>query len=153
MKAWSLVICAGVNGYLLGVMVLFAAVVYPGFGAVDRAAFPAAYQVFTSRIPLSVVLWEFIAGLSVLLLYAWRPDGVPLWAVHALVLLTVGYFAITFGWHLPAHRALAGGDNSAEALKPLLSSQWTRTAVQLARAGILLYLSAGALLRASANAA
>jgi len=89
----------------------------------------------------------------VLLLYAWRPEGVPLWAVHAGVLLTVGYFAITFGWHLPAHRALANGDNSPEALRPLLGSQWARTAVQFARAGLLLYLSAGAVLRASASAA
>ena len=41
--------------------------------------------------------------------------------------LSVVIFVITFGLHLPAHRALAAGDNSAEALGPLLSSQWART--------------------------
>jgi hypothetical protein len=141
-KVWTLGICAAANLYLLGVMVLFAAVVYPQFGAVDRAAFPPLYQAFTGRIGLPVVAWEFLALLTTLPLYFARPAAVPIWAVHALVALAVAYFAITFGWHLPSHRPLAAGDNSEAALAPLLLSQWTRTAVQVAKAGLLVWLSA-----------
>jgi hypothetical protein len=61
--------------------------------------------------------------------------------------LGVAYFAITFGLHLPSHRALAGGDNSPAALAPLLSSQWARTAVQVLRAGLLSWLGVLAMTR------
>jgi hypothetical protein len=143
-KAWTLVVCFAVNLYLLGVMVLFAAVVYPGFGAVGREAFPPLYAAFTARIGAPVVLFELAALVSTLPLYAARPAAAPLAAVHALVALGVLYFAITFGWHLPEHRALAAGDNGAAALGPLLQSQWARTGVQLARAGVLCWLGARA---------
>ena len=140
MKAWTLVLCSAANLYLLGVMVFFAAVSYPQLGTVDRAAFPSLYQALTSRIGLPVVVWEFAALLATVPLYFARPASTPLWAVHGLIALGVAYFAITFGWHLPSHKALAAGDNSAEALAPLLTSQWIRTVVQAARAGLLIWL-------------
>lgn len=140
MKAWTLVVCSGANLYLLGVMVFFAAIAYPQLGAVDRAAFPPLYSALTSRLGLPVVVWEFAALLLTVPLYFARPDGVPAWTVHVLIALGVAYFAITFAWHLPAHRPLAAGDNSADVLAPLLASQWARTAVQGARAGLLLWL-------------
>jgi hypothetical protein len=143
-KVWTLVACSAANLYLLGVMILFAAVLYPQFGAVDRAAFPPLYAAFTARIGAPVVVFEFLALLLTLPLYLARPDPVPLGAVHALVVLGVAYFAITFGWHLPAHRALAAGDNGAAALTPLLRSQWARSGVQLGRAGVLAWLGARA---------
>lgn len=138
--AWALAACSALNLYLLGIMVLFAAVLYPGLGAVEKAAFPPVYASFTGRIGAPVVLFELAAFLGTLVLYAARPASTPIAAVHALVALGIAYFAITFGWHLPAHRALAAGDNGAAALAPLLSSQWTRTGVQLARAAILTWL-------------
>lgn len=147
LERWTLVACAAVNLYLLGVMVLFAAVLYPQFGAVDRGAFPPLYASFNGRIGVPVVAFEFLALLLTLVLYGLRPAETPLWAVHAAVGLGVAYFVITFGLHLPAHRALAAGDNSAPALAPLLSSQWARTAVQLLRAGLLSWLSVLAMTR------
>ena len=141
-KVWALAICSGVNLYLLGVMVIFAAVLYPQFSAVDRAAFPPFYQAFNARIGLPVVVWEFAALLTTVPLYLARPAAVPIWAVHALMALAVVYFAITFGWHLPSHRALAAGDNSGDALAPLLLSQWARTGVQLCRSALLIWLGA-----------
>jgi hypothetical protein len=143
-KAWTLGICTATNVYLLGAMVLFATVTYPQFASVDRAAFPALYQSFNARIGLPVVSMEFLAALATVPLYFWRSDSVPLWAVHALVALALGYFAITFAWHLPAHRPLAAGDNAGSALAPLLASQWARTALQGVRAGLLVWLSAKA---------
>ena len=144
LKAWTLPICAAANFYLLAVMVLFATVVYPQFGSVERSAFPAAYHGFTSRIGGPVVVMEFVAFLVTFALYVARPDAVPAWAVHSLVALGVAYFAITFAWHLPSHRVLAANDNSPSALAPLLQSQWARTFVQLVRAGLLLWLGARA---------
>lgn len=143
LKEWTLVGCALVNAYLLGVMVLFATVVYPGFGAVDRA-FPALYADFTSRIPGPVVAFEFLALIATLLLYVWRPTPTPLLAVHLLVALGSVYFLITFGWHLPAHRPLGAGENGAATLAPILRSQWARTMVQTARVTILAWLAAHA---------
>src|SRR3954470_9123590 len=96
-KAWMLVACSAANLYLLGVMVLFAAVVYPQFGAVERGAFPPLYASFNGRIGLPVVAFEFLAVLLTLVLYALRPAEVPLWAVHVSVALGLAYFAITFG--------------------------------------------------------
>ena len=145
LKDWTLVICSAANLYLLGVMVVFAAVLYPQLGAVERGAFPPLYQAFNSRIGAPVVLWEFGALLLTLPLYAWRPASAPLWAIHGLLGLGIAYFAITFGLHLPAHRALAAGDNSPAALQPLLSSQWARTMVQLIRCAVLSWLSASAM--------
>jgi hypothetical protein len=144
LKTWVLSACSATNLYLLGVMVLFAAVLYPEFGAVPRPAFPPLYAAFTARIGAPVVAFEFAALLTTLPLYAARPAAVPLAAVHALLVLGVAYFAITFGWHLPAHRALAAGDNGAAALGPLVQSQWARTGVQLGRAAILVWLGARA---------
>jgi hypothetical protein len=111
-RSWTLVACSGANLYLLGVMVLFAAVLYPQLGAVDRGAFPPLYAAFTGRIGAPVVLFEFAALLLTLPLYASRPEAVPLGAVHALMALGVVYFVITFGWHLPAHGGLGGGGAS-----------------------------------------
>ena len=169
--AWTLVICTLVNGYLLGVMALFAAVVYPQFGAVEASAFPPLYAAFTARIAGPVVAFEFAALprkepwegsfnlpacaaqakpaahrplFTSLLLSVARPASTPLAAVHVLCAFAVLYFVITFGWHLPAHRALADGKNSPQALSPLLASQWTRTAVQLARVALLGWLGARA---------
>lgn len=145
LKAWTLVACSAANFYLLAVMVLFAAVIYPQLGAVDRAAFPPLYAAFTGRIGAPVVLFEFAAFLLTVPLYFSRPEAVPVAAVHVLVALGVAYFVITFGWHLPAHRALAAGDNGAAALAPLLGSQWARTGVQVGRAGLLAWLGARAI--------
>lgn len=139
-KAWALGICTATNVYLLGAMVLFATVTYPSFASVDRAAFAALYQSFNARIGLPVVSMEFVAALTTVPLYFWRLESTPLWAVHALVALALGYFAITFAWHLPAHRPLAAGDNAGSALGPLMASQWARTALQALRAGLLIWL-------------
>jgi hypothetical protein len=147
LERWTLVACSAVNLYLLGVMVLFASVVYPQFAAVERGPFTSLYTSFNGRIGLPVVAFEFLSLLLTLGLYALRPAEVPLWAVHAAVALGVAYFAITFGLHLPAHRALATGDNSATAMAPLLSSQWARTVVQLLRAGLLSWFSVLAMSR------
>lgn len=135
---WAVIGALIVNTYLLGAMVMFAAVTYPQFGAVERAAFVPLYQSFNSRIGFAVVPWEFVAFLVTLALYVFR-DELPLMVLHAVVALGVAYFVITFAWHLPAHRPLAAGDNSV--LAPLLTSQWARTIVQVLRVALLAWMA------------
>lgn len=135
---WAVIGALVINTYLLGAMVMFAAVTYPSFGTVDRAAFPPLYQSFNARIGVAVVPWEFLAFLVTLALYVFR-DQLPMTLIHVVVALGVAYFVITFAWHLPAHRPLAAGDNSV--LAPLLTSQWARTLVQLLRVVLLAWLA------------
>lgn len=142
---WSLGGALVINIYVLGVMVMFATVVYPLFSTVRPEAFGALYQRFNSSIGVPVVAWEFAALLVTVLLYAARPISMPSSVVHVLVGLTVVYFVITFGWHLPAHRALAANDNSSGALQPLLTSQWVRTVVQALKVAVLSWYGVGAM--------
>jgi hypothetical protein len=125
------------NVYVLGAMLVFALVSYPGFGHVDRASFPALYKSFNQTIGFAVVPFEFLAFLVPLSLYFFRPASLT--PVHAVTALGVVYFAITFAWHLPQHRPLAAGDNTA--LSALMLSQWMRTVLQVVRAGLLTWLA------------
>lgn len=143
MKGAALVVCLVTNAYLLAAMIGFAVVSYPQFASVDRSVFPAVYSAFTARIGFAVVPFEFLALILTFPLYAWRPESMTSGSVHVLVALGVAYFAITFGWHLPAHRALAAGDNSD--LSVLLTSQWARTVVQVVRVAVLGWVSARAM--------
>ncbi|MFO0598221.1 MAG: hypothetical protein U0228_23155 [Myxococcaceae bacterium] len=131
------VVCLLLNLWVLGAMLVFALISYPGFAAADPGAFPQLYSAWNARIGVLVVPFEFLAFLACFALYAFRSDAVPASWVHALIGLGVVYFAITFAWHLPAHRPLAAGQNGADVLRPLLTSQWVRTVVCLARVGLL----------------
>ena len=82
------------------------------------------------------------------MLYAARPDSTPGSAVHGVVALGILYFGVTFGWHLPAHRALASGGNSVATISIILRSQWARTFVQVFRAAMLAWLDARAMIPA-----
>jgi hypothetical protein len=121
------------NVYVLGAMLVFALHSYPPF-----ARSVEGYASFNRTIGVAVVPFELLAFLVPLALYATRPQ--PLAVVHALTALGLVYFAVTFAWHLPAHRPLAAGQ--AGGLGALLASQWARTAVQLARAGLTAWLTA-----------
>ena len=145
LKSVALVFCTVVNIYLLGAMVVFAAVLYPMLGAVDHGGLPALYSAFTARLGAAVVVWEFAALLASASLYWARPASVPSWSVHVAVGLGIAYFVITFLFHLPAHRALAAGDNTSIAMAALLNSQWARTVVQTLRALLLGWLAARAI--------
>jgi hypothetical protein len=124
------------NFYLLGVMCVLQLVVYPAFGNVSRGEFPAYYSAFTSRIPAPVVIPEFLALLSIVpLLFVDAP--VPKWSVWATLAAGIVYMAITFGLHLPVHRALAAGDNSHDIIAALVRTNGYRTIVQLAKCGLV----------------
>lgn len=134
---WLLLACTAVNLYLLGAATLLQAVQYPLLGEVGSAALPALHASLSRRLGLPFILPEFLAFLTVLPLLRLRPPRVPAWAVWACVVLGVVYFAVTFGWHLPAHKLLAGGDDSPGTLQLLLTSHAVRTASLALKCGLL----------------
>lgn len=139
---WVLLACAAVNLYLLGAATLLQAVQYPLLGEVGSAALPALHASLSRRLGLAFILPEFLAFLSVLPLLRLRPPRVPAWSVWACVALGVVYFAVTFGWHLPAHKLLAGGENSPSTLQLLLVSHAVRTASLALKCGLLVWMIA-----------
>jgi hypothetical protein len=142
---WLLATCTVVNAYLLGVMVVLQRVVYPLFGNVSRVEFGSYYASFGPRIGLPVVLPEFLAFLVVIPLVWLRPSGVPAWSVYAAIAAGVAYFAITFGLHLPVHRLLAAGDNSAPVIASLVRTHAARTWVQAGKCGLLAWMTVAAM--------
>src|SRR3954466_11115357 len=99
MHRTSLFASLALNVYVLGAMLVFALVSYPGFAG----AGVSGYSAWNRVIGVAVVPFELLAFLVPLSLYAF--DRGP--KVHAVTALGVAYFVITFAWHLPAHRPLA----------------------------------------------
>lgn len=150
MRAAALVFFALTNFYLLAVMLMFQRVVYPSFGLVPHDAFPAYYAAFTSRIAFVVVLPEFLALLSAVPLFFTR-DGA--WIAWVALATGAAYMAITFGWHLPVHRALANGDNGPAVVDALLTSNGARTIVQALKCVFVAWVIFRALARELVDAA
>jgi hypothetical protein len=130
MRAAAITLFALSNFYLLAVMLMFQRVVYPAFRLVSHAGFPAYYAAFTSRIALVVVVPEFLAFLSAVPLLFWRDASLGAWVAWAALGAGALYMAITFGLHLPVHRALAEGDNGPAVVDALLSTNGARTILQ-----------------------
>lgn len=139
-RLWVLLVCATVNLYLLGAATLLLAVQYPLLGEVGTAALPAFHASLSQRLGVAFILPEFLAFLSVLPLLRFRPEGVSVAAVWVCVALGVVYFAITFGWHLPAHTRLAEGDASPAVMQQLLTSHAIRTGALALKCGLLLWM-------------
>ncbi|MFO0557567.1 MAG: hypothetical protein U0269_06075 [Polyangiales bacterium] len=136
-RVWLLVASAAAQLYLLGAMLLMHRAVYAPFAALSREAFAQAYSGFGARIGAVYVAPEFIAFGLPLALFVWAPPALPRWVAWAAALLGAAYFAITFAWHLPVHRALASGDNSPAVIEALLRSHGARTLVHAARTALL----------------
>ena len=147
---WLLLACVAINLYLLGGACLLLAAQYPLLGEVGAAALPAFHASLSRRLGVAFILPEFLAFFSVLPLLRWRPAGVSQAAVWSCVALGGVYFALTFGWHLPAHRLLAAGDASEPVMRALLTSHAVRTASLAMKGGVLLWMVSAALKRRAA---
>ena len=87
------------------------------------------------------LLWDF-GDTLVDQRWMWpNPEGVPGWPAWAAVGLGLVYFAITFGWHLPAHGHLARGEAPAEVMGTLMTSHAVRTVTVALRCGVLLWMA------------
>jgi hypothetical protein len=139
-RTWLLLGSTAINVYLLGAACLLWAVVYPGFGDVGRAELPAFHALVTGRLRVAYILPELLSVLVLVPLLWRRPEGVPAWGAWVALGLGLVYLAITFAWHLPVHRALAGGDASAEVMGALMASHAVRTVTVALRCGVLLWM-------------
>jgi len=139
-KTVLLAACTVVNVYVFAASVYLALVLYPRFGSVERSAWADAYHAYAQTNGWAFVPWELLAFALTLALYAARPESAPAWGVHVAAACGLAYFVVTFGWHLPAHKVLEAQGNSPELLAPLLSTQWLRTAVQLPRVAVLVWM-------------
>ena len=140
MKRWLLLGCTAINLYLLGAACLLLAVAYPQLGEVGREALPAWHASLSRRLVVAFITPEFLSFLVMLPLLRWRPEGAPASLAWGAVLLGLVYFAITFGWHLPAHRQIAGGDASPEVMGAMLGSHAVRTVALALRCGLLVWM-------------
>ncbi|HYV49661.1 MAG TPA: hypothetical protein VFA20_32610 [Myxococcaceae bacterium] len=128
------------NLYLLGGACLLWAVVYPQFGEAGPEL-PALHASVTGHLRLAFIVPELLSFFAMVPLLWRRPEGVPAWPAWVAVGLGLAYFAITFGWHLPAHGRLARGDASAEVMGALMTSHAVRTVTVALRCGALLWMA------------
>lgn len=140
-RQWLLLGSTAINLYLLGAACVLWAVVYPQLADVGRAELPAFHAAVTQRLRVAFILPEFLSFFSLLPLLWRRPEGVPGWPAWAAVGLGLIYFALTFGWHLPAHGHLARGEASAEVMGALMTSHAVRTVTVALRCGALLWMA------------
>jgi hypothetical protein len=138
-RRWLLLASAAIHLYLLGAACLLWAVAYPQLAEVARSELPAFHAALSRRLATAFILPEFLSFFSLLPLLWRRPEAVPAWPVWAAVGLGLVYFALTFGWHLPQHRLLAGGDASPGVMGALMASHAVRTVTVALRCGLLLW--------------
>ncbi len=131
-----LLLCTAVNLYLLGAACLLQFVGYPLLLEAGDGALSVLHTALTRRLGVVFILPEFLALLTLLPLLYWRPVHRGVWRLWVCLGLGIGYFIVTFGWHLPAHKLLAAGD--ASAMPRLLVSHAVRTIMIAVKCALLI---------------
>lgn len=123
-----------VTGAMAGVLWAVQLAVYPLFGAVGRADFPAYHRRYATRIGWVVgpLMLAEAATAAALWLGGLRAAGFS----ASLALLAIAWVSTAFV-QVPLHRRLAAG-YAAGAHRWLVRSNWLRTAAWSARAALVL---------------
>ncbi|SFQ26366.1 hypothetical protein [Hymenobacter arizonensis] len=127
--------------YLTGLIWTVQVVHYPSFGQVPKAAWAAFHAAHTRRMSY-VVLVPMVLELGLAIWLAWAgraalPSGSGWWSVALVVLV----WAVTFFISVPFHNCLAVGYDYI-AIDGLIRTNWFRTVLWTARAGLLGWLLA-----------
>jgi hypothetical protein len=123
------------TAWLAGLIWTVQVVVYPGFGDVGPTpAWPAVHAAHTRRMTWAVAPPWAVHGLSLVLLLAKRPDGVPIPLLGVAAALAAVPVVVTAGVSVPMHRRLSRGWDDA-AWQRLVSTNWWRTIGWTAGAG------------------
>ncbi len=139
---WVLLAHAGAAWAMTGLIWFVQVVHYPLMADVDVQAF-AAYHREHSRLTTLVVGPLMLLELAAAVWIAWQSLATPAVAWLGLALLAVVWGA-TMCLSVPRHNELAAGfDTTAHA--SLVATNWIRTAGWSARAGLSLWMIAGAL--------
>lgn len=131
--------------FMTGVIWVIQLVHYPLFNRVSPEQFVAFASAHSDRITW-VVLPPMVTQLLSSCVLLWHPPALlPLWAIWASVVLTLGTWASTFVLSVPQHRRLATGFDVA-AHGVLVRTNWVRTVCWTLNSLLLLYCLAVLLL-------
>lgn len=112
---------------------------YPLFASVGRDAFPAYESAHQARTTLVVAPLMLAEAATAGLMLAWRPRGVPAWALYASVASVAAVWGLTFLLAVPLHQRLAAGFEP-KAHAALVAANWPRTILWTARAALALFI-------------
>ena len=98
-------------------------VVYPGFAFYPPERLVSWHARYTRRISLVVVpLMTVQLGLLAVAAYAGAGP-----AVHAMLVMVLLCWGVTFKYSVGLHRRIANGDDAATAVRLLVRTNWPRT--------------------------
>lgn len=129
----------GSSLYMVGLIWFVQIVHYPLFESVGKPEFPSYEQRHTSLTTWVVAPPMLIEGTTAVLLFWFRPSGVPEWSVWCgLALLSVNWLS-TACIQVPCHESLS------QVFEPvvhqrLVASNWLRTAAWSLRGGLVLWM-------------
>ena len=111
---------------MVGLIWFVQVVHYPLFARVGHVEFPA-YEADHQRLTTYVVAPLMLAELATaVLLFWWRPPGVPTWLIAVALATLLSIWVSTYLVQVPQHRALSESfDASVQAR--LVSGNWFRT--------------------------
>lgn len=124
--------------FMCGVIWFVQLVHYPLFAMVGTAGFAdyeAAHTMRTTWVVMPPMLIELATAVGLLL---WRPSSLGAGEASLGLVLVILIWASTFFLQVPAHGTLAGGFNADVAAR-LVRTNWIRTALWSARAGLVLW--------------
>jgi hypothetical protein len=136
-----LVLNAAATFALFGLIWTIQLVHYPMFAAVSRDGFVRWHAIHAARISFLVGPLMGLEAATAMLLVLAPPVGVPFGLLALGLALVFVHIAATAFLSVPMHRRLTLGYDAA-AIRRLVATNWLRTGVWTARAGLCFYLIA-----------
>lgn len=143
MSEWSrrnlfLLLCA-VALWETGVHMSQSFINYPAWHLIDSGSFPAYHWAITIRAGVFALIprmVEIVIGLSVL---RFRPQAIGRWVLLLGIGLALGALLSTVLIQRPIHRQLDIESNTPALLSRLMTTDWIRHALEVARAAVYLW--------------
>jgi hypothetical protein len=123
-----LLLWTGVIFYVLGGIWFAQIVVYPLFAKVGAEEYVRYHKLYSSRIPLPVIVPGFASFLIPVALVFFGPDSVPAWMTLANAACGFVGLAVTVVLALPRHARLERGGKQDRVIRELVHYNRPRTA-------------------------
>ncbi len=124
---WVLLVCTGLNFYVLGVTWFAQIVVYPLFAKVGSEDYVAYHRFYSRQIPLPIILPGFASFLLPLVLLVVCPKSVPFGFALANAACGLLSLVVTVALEIPRHDRLEKGGKQADVIQELIRYNWPRT--------------------------
>lgn len=122
-----LLLSAVVAFYVAGQIWFAQVVVYPLFARVGEAEYARYHRLYSSRIPLPVILPGFASFLLPVALVFFAPDSVPPWMTWANAAFGMVGLLVTVALEIPRHARLEKGGKQETVIRELIRYNWPRT--------------------------